>query len=132
MRPPPIRSYCIWRNCKIYHFTTIKWCPWPWLYLEINWCRSLIETNLCYTKNYCESFNKPFSDVIGQSNPTIDNFIYARKQLCPFLEFCREHVIHWNKSNGVGSIQKYLYLAKLRPKMACMPIIANWAYVFWP
>ena len=29
------------------------------------------------TNNYCESFNRTFSDVVGHSNPTIYNFLSA-------------------------------------------------------
>ena len=30
-----------------------------------------------WTNNFCESFNKTFSDVVGHSNPTIYNFLSA-------------------------------------------------------
>ena len=36
-----------------------------------------VETELNRTNNYCESFNKKFSNVIGHSHPTIFNFLSA-------------------------------------------------------
>ena len=36
-----------------------------------------VETGMGRTNNFCESFNKTFSDVVGHSNPTIYNFISA-------------------------------------------------------
>ena len=36
-----------------------------------------LETGISRTKNFCESFNKTFSDVVGHSNPTINNFLSA-------------------------------------------------------
>ena len=36
-----------------------------------------IDTGLSRTNNFCESFNKMFSEVVGHSNPTIYNFLAA-------------------------------------------------------
>ena len=36
-----------------------------------------VETDLNRTKNYCESFNKTFSSVVGHAHPTIYNFLSA-------------------------------------------------------
>ena len=36
-----------------------------------------VETDLNRTNNYCESFNKTFSSVVGQAHPTIYNFLSA-------------------------------------------------------
>ena len=36
-----------------------------------------VETNLNRTNNYCESFNKTFSSVVGRAHPTIYNFLSA-------------------------------------------------------
>ena len=69
------------------------------------------------------------------------NTFYAKTQIeiCHFcfldiqnkywVKNCREHVNWWYKSNGVGFIQKYSFLAKLLPKngekMAHMPIFKD-------
>ena len=36
-----------------------------------------VETDLNRTNNYCESFNKTFSSVVGHAHPTIYNFLSA-------------------------------------------------------
>ena len=36
-----------------------------------------VDTGLGRTNNFCESFNKTFSEVVGHSNPTIYNFLSA-------------------------------------------------------
>ena len=36
-----------------------------------------VETSLNRTNNYCESFNKTFSTVVGHAHPTIYNFLSA-------------------------------------------------------
>ena len=38
-----------------------------------------VQTDLNRTKNYCESFNKTFSTVVGHANPTIYNFLSLQK-----------------------------------------------------
>ena len=51
-----------------------------------------VDTGLNSTNNYCESFNKTFSSVVGHAHPTIYNFLSA---------------VHLEQASTVGKMHSY-------------------------